>query len=162
VWQAAVTLTAVTVLLVAMLPYARRAVSKRRSLIVAGLGLAGVALIPTDPWFPWEHVPTPHGAVHVLATALAMGGFALFAAVVVWTERGWTKRLVPGSYVVGLVVTVGTVLGFIATGRSTRFIGFAEWILLALALASCAEASLARSGADSFGSPEADEQQAAP
>jgi len=143
-WQLALALTAVTVLLLAKLPFAERLVAKRRALIVSALGLAAVAIVPTDPWFPWEHFPTLHGAIHVLATAVAMGSFALFAAMVVWTERRWTARLLPGSYVAGLTVTVGTVLVFIVIGRSTRFIGFAEWILLGLSLACCAESARTR------------------
>jgi hypothetical protein len=79
--------------------------------------------------------------VHVVATAVAMGGFAVFTLAVALSDRSTARRILSALYVVVLTATVATVLGMIIVGRSPHFIGLAEWVILFLALACCVDAS---------------------
>jgi hypothetical protein len=132
VWQLALVATAVAMLV----PGTRSGFTARMSASATGLTLAGigmllVALFPTDPWYPWERLPTPIGTVHLIGVFVSLFAFS----VSVIANRDRALRSLGRLYLVVFAVGLTALIGFVMVGREPRFIGLTERALMVIALA---------------------------
>ena len=110
---------------------------------VGGSALIVAATVRSDLWFPWQHRLTLTGWVHAGAAGLAAFAFPIGALLVTRDERkatgsGLLNRFLDiliFIFLVTLAAFGGVTLLFIALGRSVGFLGLAERILMALAVA---------------------------
>jgi hypothetical protein len=139
-WMTGLSATAVAALALAVgaAPHASRRVTP---LIVAltGVCLLVVALFPTDVWFPWERRPTFGGAVHSLATALAVVTFAVamlmglrLEGVASVARLNRIMRTLGFAYVATMIISVAAVAAAVGTSHQPRFVGLVERILLGI------------------------------
>lgn len=105
-------------------------------LYISGFAFLGVALFVTDPWYPWQRMPTWTGWIHVLSTGAGMGALALAMLFDLRERRegGRSSRAFALMYVVVLAGVLVATLAFIVAGADPPLIGLEERVLFALAL----------------------------
>lgn len=145
-WMLAVSLVAsgLAVLIIALSIHARATTGAGiTALAIAGGGMLLAAIFIADPWFPWERMLTTRGWVHAIAVGVAVTAFAT-GAMLISRDAG----LVDGDPVLRrllrlLALAFLGVFGFfgaltvvyLALGRSPGFLGLAERLMMALAVA---------------------------
>jgi len=150
-WKWIVEASALGVCLVALNASQRDADSPFVALLtVAGGSLAVSGGMVTDPWFPWERVPTPSGWVHIGAVLISMTAFS--AAMVLrsralplrWhtTRDRWIERAFGGVATAAAVYAITLML----LGQPLPYFGFWERALLAIMVVWCASLAIGRRG----------------
>jgi hypothetical protein len=111
-----------------------------RLIAVGGAGLLLAAIVEADPWFPWERPLTVGGIIHAIGAGVAV--LTLPPAARIFTRRIVNRTRLTRALDVIRDLFALTLLGFAAatllwlvTGRSPHFLGLAEQLLFALAIA---------------------------
>jgi len=146
-WLWIVEVAALGVGCVAVTVYQRGAA--RRFVVTLAVGCVGLAvsgLVATDPWFPWEHAPTPSGWLHIGAVLTTLGalGAGMVLRVHALPERWrvardrWIERAFGGTSFAALLYLVALRL----RGQPLLWFGLWERTLLILMIAWCASLAL--------------------
>jgi hypothetical protein len=93
---------------------------KSYALIASSLAIVVLSIFPSDPWYPWERMPTLPGAIHALATCVPIVLLPLVGLrdLITHRRRAMTASLIASttlyllaSAVVGAYITIALVMG---------------------------------------------------
>ncbi len=106
-----------------------------RLFALAGAALFVIAAVPTDPWLPWQHGPTPLGAVHDAGFFVLVAAFSIGALAVSRTAPRAAGLLLglAIAFVVCLVGSTMAMMTLVAAGHPPGWLGMAERVLLVFA-----------------------------
>lgn len=99
-------------------------------LATTGVGLLVLTVFPTDPWYPWEHMPTLIGFGHLLGTGLAFAAFSVAST----TSARRDLRLLGRAFVGLLLLAMAGVGVALLLGKGTPFVGVIERGMLGAAV----------------------------
>jgi hypothetical protein len=94
---------------------------KSYALVASSLAIVVLSVFPSDPWYPWERMPTLTGAIHALATCVPIVLLPLVALRDVITHRrremtafgiALSTLYLLASAVVGAYIAIALVMGY--------------------------------------------------